>query len=731
MNKIIAIIILIISIHSIQAQDTVTFIIKDKAVNDNLFGVNCILKNTTIGTSSDTNGLCQFDNIPNGEHTFEFSYIGFKSVEKTYIFPLKDKQPIVIYLTENTELEIITVFSTRTRNRIKEIPTKIEVLGNEEVIEETAINPGNISKLLGETSGIQVQHTSAISGNVSFRIQGLPGKYTQLLKDGFPSYGGFSSGLSLLQIPPLDLEQVEIIKGSASTLYGDGAIAGIVNLISKKPKEKPEFSVMLNQTHKGGNDVSTYFSGENGKLGAILIASINTQKTKDISNNGFSDLPEYNRAVIAPKLFYTFDENNKFEIGFSNVTEDRIGGDIKAINDENNSNHPFFEENKTKRLTSDFKYENTSKSGNVFTLKASFGNFDRTLKTNTNIFSGVQKTVFSELSYYIENDKHKFVSGINFNIDDFNQKQPNTFTLNYNYQTLGVFSQDNWKITDKLFLEPGIRLDYNFKKGLFFLPRLATMYHVTDNFFTRLSGGFGYKLPTPFTDEAERTRYQSVDFSTDLKTEKSMGLNLDFNFKTELSDELFLTLNQAFFITKIDNPIIANQSLLANQIVKYETVNGSILSKGLNTNLRLSLDELILYVDYTYLNPTKTYDQNKILEYTPQNKLTSTLAYEDEEDHWKIDLEAFYFGNQYRENGTKTPNYWLLGVSAQKEFGHFKIALNFENILDERQTKYENIVNGPINNPNFNQLYAPLEGFVGNIVLKYDLYKKISKQQHT
>lgn len=722
MNKIITLLILTLSIHSIQAQNTVTFIIKDKTDNDILFGANSVLKNTTVGTSSDTDGICQFNNIPNGEQIFEFSYVGFESVEKTYTFPLTEKQPIVIYLTENTELQSVTVFSTRTRNRIKEIPTKIEVLGNEEVIEETAINPGNISKLLGDTSGIQVQQTSAISGNVSFRIQGLPGKYTQLLKDGFPSYGGFSSGLSLLQIPPLDLEQVEIIKGSASTLYGDGAIAGIVNLISKKPKEKPEFSVMLNQTHKGGNDISSYFSGKKGKFGATLVASINTQKAKDINNNGFSDLPEYNRAVIAPKLFYTFDENNKFVIGFNNVTENRIGGDLKAIHDENDSNHPFFEENKTKRFTSDLKYENTSKVGNIFTLKTSFGSFDRTLKTNTNIFSGVQKTVFSELSYYIETDKHKFVSGINYNIDDFNQKTPNTFTLNYNYQTLGVFSQDNWKITDKLFLEPGIRLDYNFNKGLFFLPRLATMYHVTDHFFTRLSGGLGYKLPTPFTDEAERTRYQSVDFSTNLKAEKSMGLNLDFNYKTELTDELFLTLSQAFFITKINNPIIANQNLLANQIVKYETANGSIVSKGLNTNLRLSLDELILYVDYTYLHPTKTYDQDKILEYTPQNKLTSTLAYEDEEDHWKIGLEAFYFGNQYRENGTRTPNYWLLGASAQKGFGHLTVALNFENILDKRQTKYESIVNGSISNPNFNELYAPLDGFVGNIVLKYDLY---------
>ena len=60
----------------------------------------------------------------------------------------------------------------------------------------------------------------------------------KLLRDGFPLYSGFSGGLSLMQVAPLDLKQVEVIKGSSSTLYGGGAIAGLVNLVSKTPTEK-------------------------------------------------------------------------------------------------------------------------------------------------------------------------------------------------------------------------------------------------------------------------------------------------------------------------------------------------------------------------------------------------------------------------------------------------------------------------------------------------------------
>ncbi len=722
MKRILLIFLLFSAINSIQAQNTFKAILKDEKTKEPLVYANVLVENTQIGAATDENGLVILNNVPNGKQTLIFSYVGYHTKEKTYTFPFNESKPIIIFLEPNNELQTVTVYSTRTKNHIKEIPTKIEVLGKEEVVEETAINPGNISKLLGETSGIQVQHTSAISGNVSFRIQGLPGKYTQLLQDGFPVYSGFSSGLSLLQIPPLDLQQVEIVKGSASTLYGADAIAGIVNLITKKPTDKPEFSVLVNQTHKGGRDFSSFYTAKKDKFGVTMLASINTQNAMDVSGNSFTDIPKYNRAVFSPKIFYDFNKNNHLSVGFSSVIEDRIGGDIKAVNDDTDSLHSFFEQNKTKCFNTNLKYENINQKGNVFTLKASYGNFDRKMKTNTNIFGGIQNNLFTEATYFVANDQHKWVSGLNFTLDDFKQQQPNTFSLNYNYKTLGIFSQDNWKISDKFYLEPGIRLDYNLKYGSFFLPRLAAMYKFTSKFFTRLSGGMGYKLPTPFTDDAERARYQNVIFPTDLKAEKSMGLNLDFNYKAALADELFLTLNQAFFITKIDHPIIANPNLLDNQIVQYENANGNLWSKGINTNLRLSLDELVLYVDYTLLKTQRGYDQNKPLAYTPQNKLTTTLAYEDEEEGWKAGLEAFYFGNQYREDGTKTPNYWLLGASVQKRFGHFTIALNVENILDIRQTRYENIVSGSINNPSFSELYAPLDGFVGNIVLKFDLY---------
>jgi len=711
------------SLHNLVAQNTFTALIKDEDTKEALPFANVILEGTRIGGSADTTGKVTIKNIPDGKQTLVFSYVGYRKKEKDLTFPLKTSQPVIVYLEKSEELQTVTIASTRTNNRIEEIPTRVEVLGNEEVVEETGITPGNISKLMGETSGINVQRTSAVSGNVTFRIQSLPGKYTQLLKDGFPTYGGFASGLSLLQIPPLDLKQVEIIKGSASTLYGSDAIAGIVNLISKKPSDEKEFSILLNLTHKGGSDISSFYSAEKGKLGFTLLTGFNTQKALDVSGNDFTDIPQYNRAVVIPKFFLDLNEDDHLVIGLAASYENRLGGDVFAIKNQVDSLHSFTENNETKYLSGNIKYEHEINDRDLLTVRGNITNYNRVLKTNVNIFEGNQITSFSEISYLVNAKKHHWVSGINFYYDRFLQtKTGNSFSLNYNHQTIGIFSQDNWKITKKLSLEPGIRYDYNLNNRGFFLPRLAVMYKFVRQFSARLSGGFGYKLPTPFTDDAERTRYQNIIFPDGLKAEKSMGTNLDFTFKIPLADELFLTINQAFFIVQISNPIIANPDSLQNQTVFYQNGGGNLLNKGLTTNIRLSLDDFTLYVDYTLVDARKKYDNNKYLELTPKNRVTTTLVYENEDKGWKTGLEAFYTGHQFLEDGTKTPDYWLLGASAQKTIGHFTLVLNVENILDVRQTHYENIVSGDLNNPVFSELWAPLDGIVGNFVLKFDLF---------
>lgn len=132
-----------------------------------------------------------------------------KPKEKTISLPLKNGQVIELYLEPMAgELAEVVIQTNRSGRNRSDIPTRIEALPAEELDEKGTMRPGDIKMLLGEITGIRVQPTSAVSGLANFRIQGLDSRYTQLLQDGLPQYGGFSGGLGLVQISPLNLKQV-------------------------------------------------------------------------------------------------------------------------------------------------------------------------------------------------------------------------------------------------------------------------------------------------------------------------------------------------------------------------------------------------------------------------------------------------------------------------------------------------------------------------------------------
>ena len=251
----------------VYAQNTFKAVIKDSEKKEPLMGVTAQVTGTTIATTSDENGQIILTGIPNGLKEIQFSYIGFAQRTDSFNFPLEDTAPIEILLYEQSEdLEEIVISSTRSTRTIQNIPTRIEFIGSEELDEKGNMKAGDIRTLLSESTGIQTQQTSATSANASIRIQGLDGRYTQILKDGFPLYAGAASGLGLLQTPPLDLKQVEIIKGSTSTLYGGGAIAGLVNLISKTPTEQRDLRFHLNGTSGSGLDINGFYGQKIKKI---------------------------------------------------------------------------------------------------------------------------------------------------------------------------------------------------------------------------------------------------------------------------------------------------------------------------------------------------------------------------------------------------------------------------------------------------------------------------------
>lgn len=707
----------------VYAQNTFKAVIKDSEKKEPLVGVTAQITGTTIAITSDEKGQIILTGIPNGLQKIQFSYMGFSQRTDSFNFPLEDTAPIEILLSEQSEdLEEIVISSTRSTRTIQNIPTRIEFIGSEELDEKGNMKPGDIRMLLAESTGIHVQTTSPTSANASIRIQGLDGRYTQILKDGFPIYSGASSGLGLLQIPPLDLKQVEVIKGSTSTLYGGGAIAGLVNLISKTPTEERDLRFHLNATSGRGLDINGFYGQKFKKIGTTIFASHNRNGAYDPAQIGLSAIPKFERFVLNPKLFVYFNDKTKMNFGINTTIENRLGGDMLYIKGRGDNTHQYFEENKTQRYSTQFVFDHTVNENSFVQIKNSVSYFNRITAIPNYEFEGTQTATFTEASYTHSKEKSEWVTGVNVWTDNFKEKQITAFPLrNYNQTTFGAFIQNSFKATDWLQLETGLRTDYVIDYGAVFLPRVSALFQIANGLTSRIGGGFGYKTPTIFTEESERLQYQNVMPINDKtnKLEKSYGGNADINYRTNISDEWTFSINQLFFYTYLDNPLLLENPSV--NLYQFVSSPGYINTKGTETNIKIGYDDFKLFLGYTYtdaqLHQNGTTTESPL---TPKHRVNSVLMYEIE-DKWKIGLEAYYFSSQKLNDGTTGKNYWTCGFMAEKIWERFSLYINFENFLDTRQTRFDNIYTGTITNPVFKDIYAPLDGFVINGGIKFRL----------
>ncbi|UJH92474.1 TonB-dependent receptor [Antarcticibacterium sp. 1MA-6-2] len=390
-----------------------------------LFGANVAVQGSTLGATANEEGLVEINNIPDGQQVILISFLGYEPQELNLEFPLEEDKVFQVLLhAGGEEMEEVFISATRSRRTIIDLPTRVEVISGEELEEKGNMKPGDIRMLLNETTGIQTQQTSATSYNSSIRIQGLDGRYTQLLKDGYPLYSGFSGGLSLLQIVPLDLKQVEVIKGASSTLYGGGAIAGLVNLVSRTPGEERQINFLLNGTSALGLDVSGFYSEQYGKLGTTLFASYNIGTPYDPADIGLTAIPEFRRYTINPRLFYNFSDRTTLNVGVNTTVEERTGGNVDYI-EGNAVSNPYFEQNNTNRVTLQSGFGHELLNGDWLEIKNSFSFFDREIQTPGYRFAGNQFASYNEATYRFGNTDMEWIGGLNLWVDRFDQEDEN------------------------------------------------------------------------------------------------------------------------------------------------------------------------------------------------------------------------------------------------------------------------------------------------------------------
>ena len=704
--------------------------LRDSLRHGPLIGASVSVPGTGIGAATDATGTAVLTPAPTAGTRLRITALGYRP--RLVAAPAVGAGLTLLLAPGGIEIEEVLVTATRTNSRIEDLPTRVEVLGAEEMEEESSIKPASIASLFGDIAGTQLQPTSPTTGNLDLRLQGLPGQYTQILRDGVPLYGGFAGSFGLLTVPPLDLRQVELIKGSNSTLYGGGAIAGLVNLVSKTPTlGTPQYAASLNQTTLRETDLNGFAARRGRRWGYSVFVGLVNQKEKDVDGDGFVDVPRVHNLNLHPRLFFYPNAHSQVALGYTGTLESRRAGDIVELQKgfDPVGGHTFYIDNLSWRNTADLLYTNDSLAGGRLTLKGTLTDFVREVNTNSDAFRAYQTTYYTEASYlHPAGPRHTLVVGLNFNGEQLGSYNNSATPLRspYIYHTLGVFAQDDWRVLPRLSLQAGLRLDHHNQYGSFLLPRLALLYKASPFVTARLNGGLGYRAPVPYINSLDERNYSLVKALQGVRAETSFGLNGDVNYQRTFDgfdEPLVLSINQSFFYTRLGNPLVLNGLGFAGPFqanyLTWQNAAAPLSTRGLETYVRLRADETELYLGYVFTDARRQYDAlNQHLPLAARHKFAAVGLVEFT-DQFSAGLEASYIGQQYLSDGRTTPGYPLFAALLRYHLGNFTLALNGENLFDYRQTRQEKVVLAPLDNPVFRELWAPVEGRVINVSLTW------------
>lgn len=705
-----------------QAGNSLNITVKNSETKEAIADAAVTVRGTGITATANAEGRAEIVNIPNGEQTIEVSFPGYEPVELKLTFPLADASERTVLLTVDNELGEVTINSTRTGREIEAEPTRVEAIDEEEIDEKISMRPANVSMVLHESTGIQVQQTSATSNTQSIRIQGLDGRYTQLLKDGFPAFGGFSGSLSVLEIPPLDLRQVEVIKGPSATLFGSDAIAGVVNFITKDPEDTPVTTLIINQTSALGTDFSAFNSQKFKIFGYTLLGSANYQKEYDVDDDDFTELPRIKAFALAPKFLFYIDDKTNLIIGNSTSHQNRNGGDVFVLRGEGDEFHQYFERNLSFRNITTLNLTRQISDGGVFNVKQSLAFFNRDLTTPGYLFKGSQFNSYTDASYARLFGKHAVVFGGSAVYDQFRESlsSKNSLLRNETRSTFGGYVQDTVDFTSKVSLQAGLRVDKTKDYGVFALPRVSLLYRVTDNLSARAGFGLGYKTPTIFNEESETLLFRDVlPVGNSLKAERSRGGTFDLNYHNTIGEKFSYTVNHLFFYTQITDPLVLEVD--TKGIYGFNNSASSVISKGFETNARLGYGIGKLFIGYTFTDAKAGYlTGDRTLALVPKSKINSALVFEKHES-FKTGVEFYYASRQTLNDRSRSRSLAEVGLFGEKTFGKFSLFINAENLTDVRQGRYGTVVFPPHENPAFAELYTHTEGRIFNGGIKIRL----------
>ena len=565
---------------SITAQST--FNINGKVLSNGqpLSYANIYIENTTKGATSDDKGAFVISNLEPGTYSIAASFTGYTIQKKTVKITSKDIN-ITFNLNENESLDEVIITGTLKAVSRLESPVPVEVYTPTFLKK----NPTpNIFEALQNVNGVRPQLNCNVCNTGDIHINGLEGPYTLVLIDGMPIVSGLSTVYGLSGIPNSLIEQIEIVKGPASSLYGSEAVGGLINVITKLPENAPSFFADGFVTGWGEVNLDLGFKAKVGDKATVLFGTnyFKYDNLIDNNNDNFTDLTLQDRISIFQKWDFKRANNRKFSLAGRYFYEDRWGGELQWNKGFRGGDEVYGESIYTSRFELLGNYQLPIEEKVNFQF--SYSDHDQNSVYGNTPYLAQQRIGFGQLIWDKQIDKHDLLFGSALRYNYYNDNT--TATISADEVTIpSLFVQDEIKFNKKQSLLLGMRYDYDSRHGNIFTPRVAYRYKPTEDDIIRLNAGTGFRVVNLFTEEhAALTGAREVIIEEELKPEESYNVTLNYLKKLYLKNGMYFTFDTSAWYTYFTNAIIPDYDTNPNQII-YDNLNGYSTSKGLSFNI--------------------------------------------------------------------------------------------------------------------------------------------------
>ncbi len=555
-----------------------------RSENGPLAFANIVVKNSNNGVMANEQGKYNILNLKAGAYTLEASYIGYKSSTLNVQIISKSIE-IDFDLEPSPVLDEVVVTSTLRPVKRSESPIPVEVL--------TAAflknNPtANIFEALQTVNGVRPQLNCSVCNTGNIRINGLEGPYSLVLIDGMPIVSGLSTVYGFSGIPSALIDQVEIIKGPASSLYGSEAVGGLINIITKHPENTPLlfFDSFLTDWNEYNLDVGLKaLLGD--KISVLFgVNYFNYNNPIDNNNDNFTDLALQDRISVFQKWSFSRPKNRLFSLAGRYFYEDRWGGEMQWQSKNRGGTEVYGESIYTSRFELIGNYQLPLQEKLFFQF--SYSDHDQNSVYGDRYYLAKQRIGFGQLLWDFSGPKSDWLIGLSARYNYYNDNTTVTNTAD-EIVVPSLFVQNEMSLTKKHKLLLGGRYDYDIRHGSIFTPRLAFRYKPTEDDIFRVNAGTGFRIVNLFTEEhAALSGSRDLVIQNKLKPEQSFNINANYLKKIYTKKGQILSLDCSTWYTYFTNAIRPDYDTNPNLVI-YDNLEGSATSFGLS----LSLDAVI------------------------------------------------------------------------------------------------------------------------------------------